>query len=61
MQGLEAQEASDAAHPAAQDLSPPPVLLPDHPSSKLITMTIELHKQHPANCTLHIQTQRPGR
>ncbi|KAF5832423.1 hypothetical protein DUNSADRAFT_11669 [Dunaliella salina] len=39
---LAALEASDAAHPATLGLGSPPVMLPDHPSSKRVTMKVKM-------------------
>jgi len=39
---LAAQEASDAAHPALRGFNSTSVLLPDHPSSKRVTMRVKV-------------------
>jgi hypothetical protein len=57
---LAAREASDAAHPAEYGLTPPPLLLPDHPASRRVTMQVKVG----AECWqwhywLHSKTRQP--
>lgn len=39
---LAAREASDATHPATFGVGSPPVLLPDHPASRRVTMRVNV-------------------